>query len=313
MIPVQDALLIVFAGAVILLIAATTVGSILGNRAGRGEPRIENFVSHVRALWFMAFVLTGALLLGRGATVILFALCSFAALREFVTLTRARGADNWVLAALFYVVLPVQYWAVWTDWYGFASIFIPTYVFLLLPAITAARGDKTDFLVRVAEVQWAAMIAIYCLSYMPLMLGLDLVGFEGRSVLLIGFFVCVVQIGDAVQYLVGRWTGRRRVAPDLSWSKTWEGFACGVLAAAVTGAVLTFLTPFTLWQAAVMAGVASAMGFFGSLALSAVKRDRGVRDWGMTMAGHGGYLDRMDSMIFAAPIFFHLTRYFWGV
>ncbi len=121
-----------------------------------------------------------------------------------------------------------------------------------------------------------------------------------------------MQLSDVLQYVWGKLLGRRRIAPDLSPSKTWEGFLGGVASATAVGAALWWMTPFTLSQAAAMALVVTLMGFVGGLVMSAIKRDRGVKDWGHLIAGHGGFLDRLDSVIFAAPVFFHLTRYFWS-
>jgi phosphatidate cytidylyltransferase len=131
-------------------------------------------------------------------------------------------------------------------------------------------------------------------------------------VLLIAFLVVVVQGSDVAQYIWGKLFGRTKIAPDLSPSKTVEGFVGGALTATLLGAAMSWLTPFSMWQAAGMALVIVLMGFFGGLVMSAIKRDRGVKDWGSLIPGHGGFIDRLDSVIFAAPIFFHLTRWFFS-
>jgi len=122
----------------------------------------------------------------------------------------------------------------------------------------------------------------------------------------------VVQSSDVLQYVWGKLAGRRPVAPQVSPSKTWEGLVGGVACATALGGALYWLTPFTPWEAAAMALVVNLMGFFGGLVMSAIKRDRGVKDWGSLIEGHGGMLDRLDSVAFAAPVFFHLTRYGWA-
>jgi len=156
------------------------------------------------------------------------------------------------------------------------------------------------------------MIAIYCVSYIPALLSLNLPGFEGRNILLIAFLVIVVQASDVLQYVWGKLMGKRKIAPRLSPSKTVEGFVGGVGSATILGALMWWITPFNPLEAGAMALIIALMGFFGGLVLSAVKRDRGVKDWGATIAGHGGFIDRLDSLIFAAPIFFHLTRFWWA-
>ena len=165
---------------------------------------------------------------------------------------------------------------------------------------------------RVAEIQWGLMITVFSLSHVPALLTLQIAGFDGRNLLLIAFLILVVQSSDVLQYVWGKLLGRRRIAPDLSPSKTVEGFIGGVLSASLLGALMWWLTPFTPLQAGAMSLAITLMGFFGGLVMSAIKRDRGVKDWGWLIEGHGGVLDRLDSVIFAAPVFFHITRYWWA-
>lgn len=297
-----------------ILVIATAIGQVLRERLAPdgSNAAIENLNARIAAWWAMVVLLSVAFIAGRAGVVILFAFLSFAALREFLTLTEKSPADHWALAATFFVILPVQYWLVGIDWYGFYAIFIPVYAFLLLPVVSALRGGPKDFLGRVAETQWALMICVYCVSHVPALLTLQIPGYEGRSVILIAWLIFTVQFSDVMQYVWGKLLGRRKIAPQLSPSKTWEGFAGGVASATLAGAALWWMTPFTFPQALGMALVVTLMGFFGGLVMSAIKRDKGVKDWGHMIAGHGGFLDRLDSVVFAAPIFFHLTRYFWS-
>jgi len=252
-----------------------------------------------------------AFVAGKTGVIILFALCSFAALREFVTLTAKRRADHWALVAAFFLVLPLQYIFVWQEWYGMYSIFIPVYAFLFLPIIAAIRGDTKNFLVRVAETQWALMICVFCASHVPALLSLEIPGFEGRNVLLIAFLVIVVQSSDVLQYIWGKLLGKTKIAPNLSPSKTVEGAVGGIASASLLGGALFWITPFNFFQAVMLSVAICIMGFLGGLVLSAIKRDRGIKDWGHLIAGHGGFIDRLDSVVFSAPVFFHMTRYWW--
>ncbi len=306
-------LLVLLIGLGGVLVAASGAGWLLARTKGRNHPGVDNLITRVNAWWVMVVVLGLALVFGHGGAVVLFALCSFAALREFVTLTDTRRADHWAVAAAFFVVIPAQYWFVWDAWYGVYSILIPVYAFLLLPILVAVRGETSRFLSRIAELQWALMVCVFCVSHVPALLSLQIPGFEGRNVLLIAFLVVVVQGSDVAQYIWGKLFGRTKIAPNLSPSKTWEGFVGGALSAVLIGAALSWLTPFTPLQAGGLALVIVIMGFFGGLVMSAIKRDRGVKDWGHLIAGHGGFIDRLDSVIFSAPVFFHLTRYFWSV
>jgi phosphatidate cytidylyltransferase len=260
----------------------------------------------------MIAVLALALLTGDIGAVLLFAAISFLALREFITLIPARHGDHRTLLWIFFLVMPIQYWLVWSDWYGLFAIFIPVFVFLLAPARSALAGDTQDFLARTATIQWALMICVYCVSYAPALLMLQIDGYEGESAKLLLFLVIVVQSSDVAQYVWGKLVGRHKIAPTVSPNKTWEGFIGGIATATLLGTALWWMTPFAPLQAAVMSLVIALMGFAGGLVMSAIKRDRGVKDFGALIAGHGGILDRIDSLCFAAPVFFHLTRYFFG-
>lgn len=305
-------LLTLLAGVGAVLVLASVIGAILARRYPGDNPVVANLNARIKAWWGMVVALGLAFLAGRTGVVLLFALLSFAALREFLTLTRKSRADHWSLALAFFVVLPVQYWLVWSDWYGLFSIFIPVYAFLLMPIVSALRGETGHFLLRVAETQWALMICIFCVSHVPALLYLQIPGFEGRNVLLIAFLVVVVQGSDVLQYVWGKLFGRHKIAPSLSPSKTREGFLGGVASAVLLGAALSWMTPFGPLYTACFALVIALLGFAGGLVMSAIKRDRGIKDWGHLIPGHGGFIDRLDSVVFSAPIFFHLTRYFWS-
>jgi phosphatidate cytidylyltransferase len=300
-------------GIVVLLIVATAIGRILRARV-RDEAAaalVDNLIARVRAWWWMVGVFAVALIIGRDATIAMFALISFYALREFLTLTPTKLGDHRALSLAFFVLIPVQYLLIATDWYGLFSIFIPVYGFLLLPSVSVLAHDTEHFLERSAKIQWGLMIAVYCISHVPALLLLQIPGYGGATPLLMFYLLLVVQMSDVLQYVCGKLFGRTKIAPAVSPSKTVEGFVGGAAGAIVIGAAMWWITPFTPLQAAGMAAIIVLMGFLGGLVLSAVKRSLGAKDWGSMIEGHGGMLDRMDSVSFAAPIFFHVTRYFF--
>ena len=259
----------------------------------------------------MVAIIGVAFAFGRNGVLALFAFVSYAALREYVTLAYTRSGDHMTLAVMFYLVLPMQYFLIWIDWYGLYSIFIPVHAFLVLPILASLGGDTTRFLERAAKLQWGLMICVFCLSHVPALLTLDIPGYDGRHLLLSAFLFIVVQGSDVLQYVCGKLAGRHPVAPLLSPSKTVEGTVGGIALATLLGAALYWITPFTPWQAALVALAVCTMGFLGGLVMSAIKRDRGVKDWGTMIEGHGGMLDRLDSVVFAAPIYFHVLRHWW--
>ena len=304
-----------FVGIGAVLVVASLVGWTLKTATAKGMPHatIDNLNARIKAWWIMVLVIGLAFLFGRPGVILLFAFISFFALREFLSLTYTRSADYLALVGAFFVVLPLQYALVYIGWYGFYSIFVPVYVFLLLPILEVIAGDTKRFLERMAKIQWGLLICVYCISHVPALLTLNIPGYEDRNLLLIAFLVIVVQSSDVLQYVWGKLFGKHKIAPQVSPSKTLEGLVGGILSATALGAALWWITPFNVWQAALMSLAITVMGFFGGLVMSAIKRDRGVKDWGNLIEGHGGMLDRLDSVVFAAPIFFHLTRYWWAV
>jgi phosphatidate cytidylyltransferase len=302
------------AGVLGVLVLASGIGWVLKLKLAPGSSNavIDNLNARIRAWWLMVIVIGLALAIGRAGVIVLFALVSFMALREYATIAPTRRGDHWALLLAFFFIIPFQYLLIWIGWYGLYSIFIPVYAFLILPALAAVSGDVRNFMQRTAAIQWGLMVSVFCISHVPALLNLEIAGYEGRNAFLLVFLILVVQASDVLQYVWGKLFGRRRIAPEVSPSKTIEGFTGGVASATVLGAALWWITPFTPLQAAVISLVITVLGFLGGLVMSAIKRDRGVKDWGTMIEGHGGMLDRLDSVCFSAPIFFHIVRYWWA-
>ncbi len=300
-------------GVLALLVVSSLIGWVLSLRTAgdQGRATIQNLNARIRAWWMMVAIFGLAMATGGIGSVVLFGLTSFMALREFITLTPTRYGDHRSLFWVFFIILPLQYYLIAIKWYGLFSIMIPVYAFLLLPIRSAAAGDCEKFLERTAKIQWALMICVYCISYVPALLSLDIPGYAGQNGKLMFYFVLVAQISDVFQYVWGKILGRHKIAPTVSPNKTWEGFIGGIACATLIGAGLWWATPFTPWQSAGMSLAITFMGFGGGLVMSAIKRDRGVKDYGNLIQGHGGVMDRIDSLCFAAPVFFHLTRFFF--
>lgn len=306
-----------FAGVLVFLALASVVGWTLGQRVATDpgatparRATIGNLNARLRSWWVIVALCAVALALGRTGAAALFGLASFWALREFLALAPVRRADqrlqHWVLC----VVTPLQYVLAAWPWHGLFAVLIPVVAFLFVPFCMAIAGDCAGFLERAARLQWAMMVCVYCVSHAPALLMLPVAG-GGGGARLLPWFLLVVQLSDVLQYIWGKLFGRHPVAPRVSPGKTWEGFVGGVATATAVGTALWWATPFTPWQAAGMSLAVTLSGFAGGLVMSAIKRDRGVKDFGTVIGGHGGVLDRIDSICFAAPIFFHLTRIFF--
>lgn len=295
-----------------ILMLSTLIGLALKKNAKTDAARevAINLVARIRSWWVMVGIFAFTFLLGAHATLVLFGVVSFLALREYLSLTSSRPGDRLALSVSFFLLVPIQYGLIGTSWYGLFTVFIPVYAFLLLPALSALGEDTEDFLERTARLQWGIMIAVFCISHVPALLLLEIPGYEGNA-MLIFFLLLVVQLSDVFQYICGKLFGRTKVAPVVSPNKTVEGLMGGGLCATLIGTGMWWITPFSPVEAGLMSFAIVVMGFLGGLVLSAVKRSLGEKDWGTMIKGHGGMLDRMDSVCYAAPVFFHLTRYFY--
>jgi phosphatidate cytidylyltransferase len=306
-------MVLIFQGLFGLLVLASLVGAILARAAKseKGQATVANLNARMRAWWVMSGIFAITLIIGPNGSTILFAFISFLALREYVSLIDPFPADHRTLFWTFFVITPLQYWLVYRQWYGLFSILIPVYAFLFVPTRLAISGETQKFLDRASRIHWGLMVCVYCISYAPALLMLNIPGYRGQDAKLLLFLVVVVQLSDVFQYVWGKLLGKRKIAPNVSPNKTWEGFVGGVATAVAVGAGLYWMTPFRPGEALLMSLAITLTGFAGGLTMSAVKRDRGIKDFGTMVEGHGGILDRMDSICFSAPIFFHLTRYFF--
>jgi phosphatidate cytidylyltransferase len=309
--PVDVELLWLIGGITGVLVVATTAGRLL-HAAARDPKRcafIANLNARVQAWWVICALLGTAVVVGGALPVMLFGAAALLALRELLTLAPIRSADRRALLVTFYVLTPLQFALVATGRQTLFTVFIPVVAFLLVATCNALAGDCERYLDRTAVILWALIACIYNISFVPAILSLEIPGDAHQNAKLLLFLVLVVQASDVLQYVWGTCLGRHTIAPLVSPNKTWEGFIGGVTCATLLGAALWWATPFTPWQAALISLAIALLGFAGGLTMSAIKRDRGVKDFGNLVRGHGGVLDRLDSLCFAAPAFFFMTRY----
>lgn len=298
-------------GVVAVLILATVITALL-IRAKGATPVLMNLRQRVMAWWWMMLVFSLSLAFGRTGVFGFYFVMSFLALREFLTVSPTPQGDHRTLTWVFFLILPVHYVFAWLPWYGMYLVWIPVYAFVFIPIRSALAGDTDRFLERTSRIQWAVLTCIYFLSYLPMLLYLPIPGYEGQNAKLLFFVVLVTQISDVMQYVFGKLFGKRQVAPTVSPSKTREGLLFGGLAAVAIGTGLWWATPFPPLVSAAMSALLVLSGFCGGLVMSAVKRSLGAKDWGNGIPGHGGVLDRLDSLLFAGPVFFHLTGFYFG-
>ena len=287
------------------------------------DPQAEAHAQEVKRLWGLiqtSWVMAPGVgigwALGDTVATVLFAIVGFFALREFITLSPTRRGDHRSLVLAFFVVLPLQFTIVGSRMFDLFTVFIPVYVFLALPVVSALANDPERFLERNAKLQWGIMVCVYGMSHVPALLLLDFPGYREKGAFLVFFLVFVVQTCMLVQHLVGQRFPHKPVAPQVSQSFQWASWLAGVAAGGLAGGLLSFITPFKPGQALGMALLACFAGSLGHLVMKALKRDRGVTSWGMqgmSVTGAGGLLDRVDALCFAAPVFFHSTRWYFGL
>lgn len=324
-----------FALLAVILVAlsiATLIAVLMSRRENLSAEAamLQRFQHKLRVWWMMTAILVIGFLLHFVGTVLLFGLVSFWALREFITMTPTRRGDHRTLFWVFFVFLPLQYLLVlfgsspphWLfgdrhiDFYGLYSIFIPVYASLFIPARIALSGDSKRFLERSAIIQAGLLICVYSLSYAPALLDLDLrrtdgSAWVGSNLTLLIFMVLIAQLASVLERVWSRLAGRHLLAEKINASRTWEGLFGSMVTTGLIAATLYWATPFMPWEAGVMGAMVTVMAIAGTLTMSAIKRDRGVTDTGTLVQGHAGMLDQIDNVCFAAPVFYHLTRFFY--
>ena len=194
-------------------------------------------------------------------------------------------------------------------------LFIPLYLFILIPLRMVMVGDTEGFLKSCGTIHWGLMTCVYAIGYFATYLAIpDEINPSGGALGLLLFILILTIFNDFMQYLFGKTFGKNKITPKVSPNKTWEGFLGGVASTAVLSVCLAqILTPLSILQSVIIGiGVAIA-GFFGDITMSAIKRDMGVKDTGALLPGHGGILDRLDSMIFTVPLFFHYIAYYFKI
>ncbi|MDD5030225.1 MAG: phosphatidate cytidylyltransferase [Rhodoferax sp.] len=287
--------------------------------AQRHSDEIDNLTKLLKTSWLLIFVFWLAWLAGDIARLVLFGLGSFFALREFLTLSPTRQGDHRSLVLAFFVILPVQYWLVGTQQFNLFTVFIPVFVFVAIPVVSALANDPTHFLERNAKLQWGIMVCIYGMSHVPALLLLKFANYDQKNAFLVFFLVLVVQSCMVTQHLVARrlmQLGKAPAAGKISQSFSWRAWWAGMATGSLLGALLAGITPFVPGQAFALSFIACAAGSLGHLVMKALKRDRGIPIWrgqGRAVTGAGGMLDRIDALCFAAPVFFHSVRWYFGL
>ncbi|MDD5035026.1 MAG: phosphatidate cytidylyltransferase [Methylococcaceae bacterium] len=307
---VKPQVMLAIGGVFLLLLLASFIVYLLGRRnPGKDYGELRQ---RVKSWWIMIILFSLGLLLSRKLSLVFFAFISFLALKEYLSLIPTRRADRRVLFWA-YLTIPVQFYWIALGWYGMFIIFIPVYVFLFLPMRMVMIGETRDFLHAVGALHWGLMTTVFSLSHLSFLLVLpEANNPQAGGAGLVLFLVFLTEFNDVAQYVWGKLLGRHKIIPKVSPNKTWEGFLGGIATSMIAAYGLApWLTPLSLEHSLAVGAILPAAGFIGDVVISAVKRDIGVKDSGSLLPGHGGILDRIDSLTYTAPLFFHFIRYFY--
>lgn len=268
--------------------------------------------ARIRSWWIMVTIFTVALTINRTLSLIFLGIVSFLALKEYFSIIPTRRADRRVIL-LAYLTIPLQYYFAAIGWYGMFVIFIPVYMFIIIPCRMILVGETKNFLHATGTIHWGVMTTVYCLSHASYLLSMQISNLPAGNAGLLFYLVLLTQLNDVAQYVWGKLFGVHKIVPRISPGKTRIGLVGGLLTTAVTGALIApWLTPFNMLNGLALSIIMGICGFVGDVSISAVKRDIGVKDMGNLIPGHGGVLDRVDSLTFTAPIFFHTVNYFYA-
>lgn len=293
----------------LLAIASITT---LGLAISKPETDYSELKDRIKSWWIMVSIFSLAILLKQPVSIAFFMMLSFIALREYFSLIPTRFSDRRVLLWA-YLAIILQYFWIYIGWYGMFLIFIPIYMFLFLPMRMLLNGETEGFLNAIGTLHWGLMLNVYTISHLSYLTILPISGnpIAGGIGLLV-YLLLLTEINDIAQYIFGKLFGRHKIIPKVSPKKTVEGLLGGVFT--TTGlaiALAPWLTPFDLLHSACLGLLLSLTGFVGDVNISALKRDLGIKDSGTLLPGHGGILDRIDSLTYTAPLFFHFTVYFY--
>lgn len=291
-----------------LLLIATTVVFVISKL--KPNSNFQELKQRIISWWVMIGFFLLALLINPQYAIILFAFLSFLALKEYFTLIHTRFEDHRVLFWS-YLAIPLQYWWVYSEWKAMFLVFIPVYSFLFNPLRLILVGEPKGIINSMSRIQWGLMAFVFCISHVAGLLLLPETPFIAAGPALLLYLVFLTEINDIAQFCWGKLLGKHKIVPTISPNKTWEGFIGGLFTTVCLSIAFSFLSKLTIIFSIYSGLLIGASGFIGDVVMSALKRDIGVKDASNLIPGHGGIIDRIDSLIYTAPLFFHLVSYFF--
>lgn len=300
--------LITLYSVIAFLMVAVKIGQIAFHK------NLENIWIRLKSFLVIVLFFTLAFCFNKVTAFIFLALISYLCFKEFVSLIPTRKTDRNVLLWAYWSI-PITYYIIYTHWVTLFYLFIPLYMFILLSIRMVMSSNTQGFLKNLAVMQYGLMTTVYALGYLGLIAIIPMKYNPQGGALGLLFYILVLTVSnDFMQMFCGKALGKHKIIPQVSPNKTWEGFIGGVIGTTILSAVMAhFLTPFTLGQSVFAGCILAICGFFGDVTMSAIKRDLGVKDTSSLIPGHGGILDRLDSLLFTAPLFFHYFAYTYTI
>jgi len=295
-------------GTVFVLLLIASAGSFFVTHRNPGKDYTE-LRQRIKSWWVMIGILFTVLLASKGVAITFFAFLSFLLLKEFLSIVPTRMTDR---RAIFwaYAAIPIQYFWVYVEWYGMFIIFVPIFLVLVLPMRMVMVGDTQGFIRSAGILTWTTMLSIFSIGHIAFLLVLPVKNEAAGYMGLVLFFLFMTQFNDVCQYVWGKKFGKHKIIPKVSPNKTWEGFLGGFFTITLCASLVApLLTPLSILQGAGAGALIGFSGFIGDVVISSVKRDLQIKDSGNLIPGHGGVLDRLDSLTYTAPLFFHYVYY----
>lgn len=293
---------------IFLLISASCIRYLI--KLKHPEKDYTELRQRIQSWWWMVAILFICLSIHQTTAIILFAFISFLGLKEFFSIVPTRQTDRRIIFWA-YLSIPVQYYWAANASLGMFLVFIPIFLFLFLPMRMVLIGETKGFIHSIGIIHWALMLTVFCLSHIAYLIVLPVKNAAAGSIGLVIFLLFMTEINDISQYIFGKLLGKNKIVPKVSPKKTWEGFLGGVVTTTIiSGFLAPFLTPITMPLSILVGFLIAISGFIGDVVISCVKRDLEIKDSGNLIPGHGGILDRIDSLLFTAPLFFHTLNYF---
>ena len=261
----------------------------------------------------MAPLLLGTIFLGRAATILFVTLVSIFGFKEYA---RATGLyRDWAMTALVYLgIAAVGVVSFVPDprlgrpgWYGLFAI-LPAYVIAAILLVPIVRNRSQGQLQSIA-------LALLGFLYIGWMLGhTSYLANANHAYGYLLYLIFAVELNDVAAFTFGSLFGRHPLRSNISPKKTWEGSLGALGVSLALPWLMRFSIPhFSALELVLTGLIVGIAGQLGDLSISVIKRDLGIKDMGAVLEGHGGILDRVDSLIYVAPLFFHMVRWFHDI